>query len=53
LVDNESRFKAYFRMSFLEFNNIPNHIKEDIRKLPSNRVKKLITPEEKLCVPLR
>ncbi|CAI6370710.1 unnamed protein product [Macrosiphum euphorbiae] len=53
LIDNESKFKAYFRVSFELFNNILNYMKEDIRRPPNNRIKKPITPEEKLCVTLR
>lgn len=53
LIDNETRFRAYFRVSFELFNYILNHIKEDIRRYPSNRVKKPISPEEKLSLTLR
>ncbi|XP_060859640.1 uncharacterized protein LOC132951195 [Metopolophium dirhodum] len=53
LIDNETRFRAYFRVSFELFNYILNAIKEDIRRRPSNRIKKPISPEEKLSVTLR
>jgi len=53
LIDNETRFRGYFRVSFELFNYILNHIKEDIRRHPSNRVKKPISPEEKLSLTLR
>lgn len=53
LIDNETRFRAYFRVSFELFNYILNFIKDDIKRRPSNRVKKPITPEEKLSLTLR
>lgn len=53
LVDNETRFKSYFRVSFELFNYILNSIKEDKRRRPSNRVKRPISPEEKLSLTLR
>lgn len=48
LIDNETRFRAYFRVSFELFNYILNVIKEDIRRRPSNRIKKPISPKDKL-----
>ncbi|KAL5245938.1 hypothetical protein ACI65C_013346 [Semiaphis heraclei] len=53
LIDNETRFRAYFRVSFELFNYILNYIREDIKRPPCNRVKKPISPEEKLSVTLR
>jgi len=53
LIDNETRFRAYFRVSFELFNYILNYIKDDIRRRPSNRIKKPISPEEKLSLTLR
>lgn len=53
LIDNETRFRAYFRVSFELFNYILNYIKEDIKRRPSNRIKKPISPEEKLSITLR
>ncbi|CAI6358418.1 unnamed protein product [Macrosiphum euphorbiae] len=49
LIDSESRFRAYFRVSLELF----NYIREDIKRPPCNRVKKPISPEEKLSVTLR
>jgi len=53
LIDNETRFRAYFRVSFELFNYILNYIKDDIRRRPSNRIKKPISREEKLSLILR
>lgn len=53
LIDNEYRFRAYFRVSFELFNYILDYIKDDIRRDPSNRVKRPISPEEKLALTLR
>lgn len=53
LIDNEIRFRAYFRVSFELFNYILDYIKDDIRRSPSNRVKRPISPEEKLALTLR
>lgn len=53
LIDNETRFRAYFRVSFELFNYILNYIREDIKRPPCNRVKKPISPEEELSVTLR
>lgn len=53
LIDNETRFRAYFRVSFELFNYILNFIREDIIRPSCNRVKKPISPEEKLSVTLR
>lgn len=53
LIDNEYRFHAYFRVSFELFNYILDYIKDDIRRDPSNRVKRPISPEEKLALTLR
>lgn len=36
LIDNETRFRAYFRVQLELFNFILNYIKEDIRKRPNN-----------------
>lgn len=52
-IDNETRYRAYFRVSFELFNYILNYIREDIKRPPCSRVKKHISPEEKLSVTLR
>lgn len=43
----------FFRLNFDQFTFILSLIKEDIELPPSNRVKRPITPDEKLAVTLR
>lgn len=53
LTDNNTRFRAYFCISNELFNYILSYIREDIKRPVYNRVKKCISPEEKLSVTLR
>lgn len=53
LIDEEEKFKRYFRFTREQFNFILNDIKDDLEAHPYNRVKTPITPAEKLAVTLR
>jgi hypothetical protein len=53
LVPNDTKFKEYFRLSPELFHYVLNFINEDIALKPSNRIKKPISPEQKLCIFLR
>ncbi|KAK9738866.1 hypothetical protein QE152_g9459 [Popillia japonica] len=53
LVPNDTKFKEYFRLSPELFHYVLNFIEEDIISRPSNRIKKPISPEQKLCIFLR
>ncbi|KAJ8871088.1 hypothetical protein PR048_027392 [Dryococelus australis] len=53
LIDNETKFKEYFRVSTEIFDTILSFITEDITKSQYNRVKRPISPEQKLCLTLR
>lgn len=52
LVDDETKFYQYFRMSHCDFINLLNLIKEDIMKIDTH-YRKAVTPAEKLAVCLR
>lgn len=53
LIDSESRFKAYLRVSRDLFNYILNVIEGSITTNPSYRYPRPIEPVVKLCVTLR
>jgi len=53
LNDNKKKFRDFFRLNYDQFIYILSLIKDDISLPPSNRVKKPITPDEKLAVTLR
>lgn len=53
LMDEEEKFKAYFRISRGKFASILHLIGEDLSVQPSNRIKSPITPAEKLGLTLR
>lgn len=53
LLDEEEKFREYFRLSTSLFHFILNVIKYDIFLYPCNRVQEPISPEEKLCLALR
>lgn len=53
LIDNEEKFKAYFRFTREQFASILGYVEEDLRTEPYNRVSSPITAAEKLAVTLR
>ncbi|KAJ8938661.1 hypothetical protein NQ314_011400 [Rhamnusium bicolor] len=53
LLDDEVKFKAYFRFTRRQFSFLVNLIKEDLTVAVYNRVKNPISPAEKLAVTLR
>lgn len=53
LVDNETKFHAYFRLTRNQFDFVLTSIKADVRKAPTHWVKNPISPEEKLGISLR
>lgn len=53
LNNNKTKFREFFRLNYDQFMFILSLINDDITLLPSKRVRKPITPEEKLAVTLR
>lgn len=53
LLDDEVKFKAYFRFTREQFYDLLNLIEDDLKVDSCNRVKKPITPAEKLALTLR
>lgn len=53
LLDDEVKFKAYFRFTREQFYFLVNLIQDDLSTKPCNRVKRPISPAEKLALTLR
>ncbi|XP_050518072.1 uncharacterized protein LOC126892550 [Diabrotica virgifera virgifera] len=53
MVDNETKFHSFFRVTKNQFHFLLCASKEDIMKSPTRMVRRVITPEEKLGVTLR
>lgn len=53
LIDNDTKFKEYFRLSPHLFNHVLNFVKKDLTLKTCNRHGNPISPEEKLCITLR
>lgn len=53
LVDNDTKFRDFFRLTPHLFNEVLNNIKGDIKSTPSKRYPIPISPKEKLCLTLR
>lgn len=53
LLDDEVKFKAYFRLTRYQFYIILELIEDDLIVTSCNRVKRPITPAEKLALTLR
>lgn len=53
LIDEEEKFKRYFRLTRERFAYVLNLIEEDLEISSCNRVKLPITPAEKLALTLR
>lgn len=53
LVDEEEKFKSYFRFTREQFSSILNDIKEDLQTDPCNRMMAPISLAEKVAVTLR
>lgn len=52
LVDDESKFYQYFRMTMYSFNKLLNYIKNEIQR-QDTRFRKCISPRHRLAVTLR
>jgi len=53
LINNRNKFREYFRINYEQFNFLLTLVEEKLTLQPSNRIKKPITPAEKLSVTLR
>lgn len=53
LIDNDTKFQEYLRLTPYLFNEVHTTIKNDITRKINNRHLKPITSEEKLCLILR
>ncbi|XP_008189913.1 uncharacterized protein LOC103311881 [Acyrthosiphon pisum] len=53
LIDDETKFHNYFRLTKYQFNFVLSAITKDVFKAPTTTVKFPITPKEKLAVTLR
>lgn len=53
LIDDDTKFKAYFRLTPHLMQYVLSFIRSDITSKPCNRHGNPITPEEKLCITLR
>lgn len=53
LIDSETKFREYFRVTPQLFNDILDCIKNDITTPECNRVQRPISPMQKLCLTLR
>lgn len=53
LIDDETKFKEYFRLTRCQFNEILHLVSAEIEKAPSKCVKRPITAREKLALTLR
>lgn len=53
LIDDDTKFREYFRLTPHLFNYVLTFIRNDITPKVSNRHNKPISPEEKLCITLR
>lgn len=53
LIDEEEKFRRYFRLSRERFAYVLNLVEEELRISSCNRVKIPITPAEKLALTLR
>lgn len=53
LLDDDTKFTEYFRLSPYLFNFVLAQIKDDLELLPMSSNKNPIKPNEKLCLTLR
>lgn len=53
LLDDEVKFKAYFRVTRQQFSFLLDLVKKDLNVEPCNRVRNPISPPEKLGLTLR
>lgn len=53
LIDDETKFQAYFRLTREQFDFVLSAVSKDIATVPTNIVKFPISPKEKLAVTLR
>ncbi|CAI6372753.1 unnamed protein product [Macrosiphum euphorbiae] len=53
LWEDQTKFREFFRLSWDQFNYVLNLIEDDITSNPTNKIKKPISPAEKLAVTLR
>lgn len=53
LLEDDKKFREFFRLNIAQFNYILNLIKEDIQTNSSNKHPYPISPDEKLAITLR
>lgn len=53
LLDSESQFREYFRLSPSEFDYVLSEVNADLQPQQSNYIMKPISSREKLCITLR
>lgn len=53
LIDNDTRFQAYFRLTPYLFDRVLSIVKVDLEKKSTNANPLPLTPEQKLCLTLR
>ncbi|KAL4148678.1 hypothetical protein QTP88_002849 [Uroleucon formosanum] len=53
LWEDQTKFREFFRLSWNQFNYVLNLIEDDITSNPTNKIKKPISPAEKLVVTSR
>lgn len=53
LMDDDTKFQQYFRLTPHLFVNVLGAIKDDLERMPTSWVQRPITPAEKLCITLR
>lgn len=53
LINDEEKFRLFFRLNVNQFNYVLSMIEAVVKREPYNRVRKPITPAEKLAVTLR
>lgn len=53
LMDDDTKFKEYFRLSPYLFSTVLEAIKEELDGIPTNWIKKPINAHQKLCLTLR
>lgn len=52
-MDDETKFKEYFRLSPHLFSSVIALLKDDLDGTPTNWIKRPITADQKLCITLR
>lgn len=53
LLEDDTKFKEYFRLTPYMFNYVLQFIKDDLTKTSNNKHQNPISPEQQLCLTLR